>query len=234
MSNDYYKNIKGLHLELTTKCNAMCPMCNRNYKGKIRKELNLVELSLSDIQKILPKEFLEQLNLISLCGVYGEPICNKDLKDILKYIYSCNNKIQIDLYTNGSLYDEVWWADLARIMKPYNGSVIFGIDGDEFTHSLHRCNTDYKRIIRNAKAYINNGGIATWDFIVFKHNEHQVEDASRLSQELGFKEFQVKKTSRFLKNYYEYDGALDSTILPYGQHPVYNKNGEIIYCLEIP
>lgn len=230
----YFENISGIHIELTTKCNAMCPMCNRNYKGKRREKLPLLELSLIDIKKILKKDFLKQIKLISLCGVYGEPICNKYLKDIIKYLYECNENLQIDLYTNGSLYDESWWEDLAYIMKPYNGNVIFGIDGDNNTHSLHRCNTDYNKIIKNAKAFINSGGQAQWDYIVFKHNENQVEEAYKLSQELGFKEFQIKKTSRFLKNIYEEDEALDSTILDYGKHPVYDKKGDIIYCLELP
>lgn len=232
--SSYYSNIRGIHLELTTKCNAMCPMCNRNYKGKVRSKLPIVELSLDDIKKILKKSFLKQINLISLCGVYGEPICNKDLKEIIKYFVECNKNIKIDLYTNGSLYDIEWWKDLASIMNGYNFTVIFGIDGDGDTHSIHRCNTNYNKIIENAKSFIYNGGNAQWDYIVFKHNEHQVEQAYKLSKELGFKEFQVKKTSRFLKKIYEEDEALDSTILDYGKHPVYNNKGEIIYCLELP
>ncbi len=46
-----YDYISGLHLELTTKCNAMCPMCNRNFKGKMRKDLSILELTLNDIKK---------------------------------------------------------------------------------------------------------------------------------------------------------------------------------------
>lgn len=36
-------------------------------------------------------------------------------------------------------------------------------------------------------------GKAQWDFIVFKYNENQVEVAKKISEELGFKSFQVKK-----------------------------------------
>lgn len=229
-----FENIVGVHLELTTKCNAMCPMCNRNFKGKIRKNLEIIDLSLNDIKKIFKSTFIKQLKLISLCGVYGEPICNKEIKQIIQYFYSCNSEVKIDLYTNGSLYAEEWWKDLANIMKPHNGTVIFGIDGDETTHSLHRCNTDYSKIIKNAKAYIGNGGIAQWDYIVFKHNEDYVKKAEKLSKDLGFKNFQIKKTSRFLKNFYEKDDCLDSTILSFGKHPVFDNNGEIKYCIELP
>ena len=66
-----YDKISGLHLELTTKCNAMCPMCNRNFKGKKRDNLPILELSLDDIKKLLPPSFVKKLKLVSLCGVYG-------------------------------------------------------------------------------------------------------------------------------------------------------------------
>lgn len=229
-----YENISGLHLELTTKCNAMCPMCNRNFKGKIRKNLPLVELSIDDIKQLLPPNFVKQLKLISLCGVYGEPICNKDVKKIIEYFYNCNENIDIDLYTNGSLYDTSWWIELANIMKGYNGTVIFGIDGIGDVHELHRCNTNYNKILENARAFISAGGKAQWDFIVFKHNEYQVDEAKELSEKLGFESFQIKKTSRFFKNFYENDENLDSTISEYGKHPVYDCNGDIKYYLELP
>ena len=229
-----YEKIRGLHLELTTKCNAMCPMCNRNFKGKLRENLNLRELSLEEIKYILPSSFLKQLKLISLCGVYGEPICNTNLKQILKYFYKSNPNIKIDIYTNGGLFEPEWWSDLATIMKDHNGTVIFGIDGVDETHELHRRNVDINKVMKNAEAYINSGGIAQWDYIVFKHNENQVKEAEKLSKKMGFKTFQIKKTSRFLKTFYEKDNKLDSTILEFGKHPVYDCNGKHIYNLELP
>ena len=229
-----YKKIRGVHLELTTKCNAMCPMCNRNFKGNLRTGLPVLELNLDQIKKIFSPEFLQQLNLISLCGVYGEPICNTFLFEILNYFYDCNPNLDIDLYTNGGIHDVKWWKMLANIMKHHNGTVIFGIDGIGEIHSMHRCNTDYETVLSHAKAYIDAGGRAQWDFIVFKHNEHQVEEARLLSEKLGFASFQIKKTSRFFKTLYETDEMLDSTILEYGKHPVFNSDGELAYYIELP
>ena len=49
----------------------------------------------------------------------------------------------------------------------------------------------------NAEAYISAGGRARWDFIVFRHNQHQVEDAKALAKKMGFKHFRIRKTARF-------------------------------------
>lgn len=37
-----FSEIKGLHIELTTKCNACCPMCSRNFKGKTHEGLKFM------------------------------------------------------------------------------------------------------------------------------------------------------------------------------------------------
>jgi hypothetical protein len=46
-------------------------------------------------------------------------------------------------------------------------------------------------------SFVGAGGRAEWDFIVFRHNEHQVDEARELAAKLGFARFFVKKTSRF-------------------------------------
>ena len=79
--------------------------------------------------------------------------------------------------------------------------------------------------MENVKAFINRGGRAKWDFIVFKHNEHQVEEARQLSKDMGFEKFQVKKTGRFF-----------STVRHKGKesHKATNRKGEETQKLEKP
>ena len=48
-----------------------------------------------------------------------------------------------------------------------------------------------KKIIKNASTFIKHGGIAYWDFIVFKHNEHQIYKCKKYSEELGFNKFKI-------------------------------------------
>ena len=40
------------------------------------------------------------------------------------------------------------------------------------------------------------GGIAVWQFIPWQHNQHQIRDCIRLSQQLGFKRFEFVRDVR--------------------------------------
>ena len=227
-----YTSITGMHFEPTTKCNAACPMCGRNYHGKIRENLKVTELTLADCKRIFNSDFLKQLKFISICGVYGDAANAKDIIDIIRFFYESNEHLLINFYTNGSVNSPEWWGCLAKVLK--NGYVIFGIDGIGSTSTIHRRNTNFKKVMRNALAFMEAGGKAKWDYIAFKHNEDQIETAKMLSKALGFEEFQIKKTSRFFKTLYESDTMLDSTVLEYGKHPIYSNDGKITGCIEPP
>lgn len=212
-----YDDLFALQIELTTKCQASCPMCMRNVYGGLKNEhLIIDEWTLEQFKQIIDEDVLKKSRHILFCGQYGDPLLNPYLKDICEYIVSVNPETFLAIHTNGSLHKEDWWKDLAKIM-PRKHSIFFGIDGLEDTHSIYRIGTDYNKIIRNMKAFISEGGIVTWDFIRFKHNEHQVDAARELSKELGCKSFAVKDTSRFING---------------EPFPVKDKNKNILYYLE--
>lgn len=193
-----YTDIKRLHLEVSSLCQAKCPMCARNEHGGLPNP-NLVEQNLDTetFKNIIPVDLIKQVESVSLCGNFGDPILNKDLIDIVSYISTSNPALELQLHTNGSARTTAWWSELAKVM-PRTHTVLFGIDGLEDTHSLYRIGTDFNKIIENAKAFIAAGGRARWNFITFKHNEHQLEACRKMSQDLGFESFQEKQTSRFI------------------------------------
>ena len=85
----YPYNVKSLHLELTNKCQASCPMCARNYNGGSEREyLQLTEITLEKFKEWFPKEFLLRLDNIYACGNYGDPIIAQDCLEIFEYIRS--------------------------------------------------------------------------------------------------------------------------------------------------
>jgi MoaA/NifB/PqqE/SkfB family radical SAM enzyme len=217
-----FEDIKIVHLELTTKCNVACPMCLRTVcGGKVNPQLPLVELSLSDIQTIFPKDWVAQLHRIYMCGNYGDPVVAQDTLAIFKYFREANPDVSLGMFTNGSARAVNWWVDMASVVT----NVQFAIDGLADTNHLYRRGTNFETIMRNAKAFIGAGGKANWDFIVFKHNEHQVEEARQLAKDMGFAKFNVKKTGRFFSNTKSEVKA---------QQEVLSPSGEVEYYLEMP
>lgn len=194
-----FSEIKQVHLEVTERCNAACPQCPRRIEGGVlNPRLTMAELSVAQVQRLLAPDFLRQLKKIYLCGNYGDAAAAADTLGIIRYLRESSPQLQIGLHSNGSLRDTAWWAELARLTS-HNGYARFAIDGLEDTNHIYRRNTDWQKIMANARAFIAAGGRAEWDFIVFAHNEHQVDLARALAAEMGFAAFNVKRTARFLK-----------------------------------
>jgi MoaA/NifB/PqqE/SkfB family radical SAM enzyme len=194
----HYSELKTIHLEITERCNAACPMCARNINGgEVNPWLKDNELSLKDIKHIFSNDLVKQLQHIYMCGNYGDPIVAQDTLEAFKYFRECNPDILLSMNTNGSARTKEWWTELAIILGD-RGHIIFSIDGLEDTNLIYRKNTIWTKIIENVQSFIAAGGNAHWEYIVFKHNQHQIAQAKELAYTLGFKKFQVKKSARFL------------------------------------
>jgi MoaA/NifB/PqqE/SkfB family radical SAM enzyme len=88
---------------------------------------------------------------------------------------------------------------MARIINGH-GQIDFGIDGLADTLHLYRKNVKYNSVIANAQAFINAGGRAQWNFIVFKHNEYQIDLVKQYGKAMGFHNVLIRKTGRFLNH----------------------------------
>jgi sulfatase maturation enzyme AslB (radical SAM superfamily) len=194
-----YNEIKRVHIEHTSKCNLLCPQCARVVDGTVNPNLVLNELKLADYKKIFTSNFANQIDRVYWCGNYGDSIASGSWIECAYWLrYSGVKSMQ--LYTNGSARTPDWWRGLAKIFNRDYDYVYFSIDGLEDTNHLYRVNSNFKTIMKNAKAFINAGGNARWDYLIFDHNEHQIEETYNLAKEMGFKQIVFKNTSRFVGN----------------------------------
>lgn len=192
-----YEDIRVVHLEVTERCQASCPMCDRNMNGgKLNPNLTLAELSLADVKQIMPPEFVKQLDRIYMCGNFGDPIVADDTLEIFEYFRSQKKELTLGMNTNAGAKKPDWWRDLAKVLGNWS-YVKFSFDGLKDTNHLYRQGVNWDIAIDNAQAFIEAGGKAHWDYLIFGHNEHQVEEARELAERMGFQKFTPKKTGRF-------------------------------------
>ena len=216
-----YDSVRQVEVALTTICNAACPQCPRNiYGGKTIDNLPNVSWDIDSFKNTFTAQVLNHIEHIYFCGTYGEPLACKDLLAICKYVKQVSPKIKLGIHTNGGLKG----PDIFKKLASYVDTLAFGIDGLADTNHIYRRNVVYSKIMANATAFIQAGGHAEWDFIVFRHNQHQVETARALSKELGFANFNVKRTSRFFNKAHK----LVSSV------PVQNTKGEYEYSIYAP
>jgi len=195
-----YDAIDEYQIEITTHCNAACPQCPRNINGEeINPYLPLEYLSHTVIDQAFPKKLVSRLRQIFFCGSYGDPIAHPDFLDILRDFRSKSPTVWLYLHTNGGIRSPEWWTELAGILNGY-GKIDFGIDGLADTNHLYRRNVHWNKVMANTSAFISAGGKAQWNYIVFQHNEHQVEQAKQLSQDMGFESFLSRNTGRFFNH----------------------------------
>ena len=223
--------INFLTIEITDKCNAKCPQCMRTNPNGCTPNVFVrnIDMSLVDFKKYVPIEVLTQLQQISFNCPMGDPVAHHNIFPILDYIVQHNPDIKIDFPTNGSLRNTSYWKQLATYKQI---TATFAIDGvDEQTHQYYRRNTNLNKIFENASAFIQAGGKATWQFIIFEHNATQEELAKKLANDMEFVKFVSFHSSRFNNTdtfEYLYDGTtyelkmIDSDIkyrtdLHYGQ-----------------
>jgi len=193
-----YENIKTIHLENTQNCQASCPMCDRNQNGgALNPHIDLSELTLDDCKIIFEPEFIAQLNTMYMCGNLGDPIVARDTLDIFRYFREHNKDMWLSMNTNAGAKDEAWWRELAQVFGRM-GAVIFSVDGLSDTNHLYRQGVVWNNVERNMRAFIDAGGRARWDFLIFEHNQHQVEEAEALANAWGCEKFIKKKTGRFV------------------------------------
>lgn len=189
------------HLELTDRCNAGCPLCSRTSRatGGASVFVKNADLSLEMIRQRFCQKFIRrsQFKYVHLCGNYGDPLVHPQLFQIVEHFAS--NRVGLGIATNGSLRKPRFWKQLGKLLASHDikSKVTFGLDGvDHKTHETYRKFTHFEKILENAQAFIRAGGVARWQFIVFDHNEHQIDQAREMASALGFQSFKLQVGNR--------------------------------------
>lgn len=191
-----HRKAQPCNVETSTKCPLHCPQCTRaklqlpkdtqRYK-EIKNKINAgSDLSLADAEKIL--NFFEYGVL--LCGQLSDPVYWPHLFEFLK-LSSAYSSRSISIHTAASKGNIEWYRSAFELCGK-NITWKFGIDGLEDTAPLYRVGQDSKLMFEVMILGKSMGINIEWHYIVFCHNEHQVENARRLVEEHGISLYLVK------------------------------------------
>jgi len=185
--------VRSFNMEITNRCTLACPCCARTDNDWVK--ANLADISLEVLEHTFPlsrKKSFEGLR-VNLCGTYGDCIYHRRFHEVLTYLKKAG--IGVSVETNGSHRKMDWWRKTCDILTD-DDMITFSVDGLADTNHIYRVNARWKDI-EQAMRYCAKRVTVDWKFIVFRHNEHQLDEARLLAEDMGIRRLGFKKSGRF-------------------------------------
>jgi MoaA/NifB/PqqE/SkfB family radical SAM enzyme len=181
-------------LEASSVCQLKCPSCPTASKA-ILPVVGNGFLNLRDFQKLLDESpWLKEIELSN----WGEIFLNPGLLEIIKYAYERDVALKAD---NGVNLNHVKESILEGLVKYKFRSMTCSIDGaSNETYKVYRVRGNFETAIENIKKinffkrkYQSEYPQLAWQFVVFGHNEHEIQLARKLASDLNMN-FYLKLT----------------------------------------
>jgi len=196
----HYSRLKGkvyqaglplfVSIEPTTSCNLRCPQCPSGLREFTRPT--------GMLQEELFKSLILQLkgHLFSLTFYFqGEPFLNPDF---LKMVAFAN---QQGIYTITSTNAHYMNEETAKAtVQSKLDELIISVDGSsQYSYSKYRVGGQLEKVVEGTKQILLQKKIlksyfphVVWQFIVFKHNEKEIDEIRALAKDLGVNEVRIK------------------------------------------
>ncbi|MCU0422681.1 MAG: SPASM domain-containing protein [Bacteroidia bacterium] len=183
-------NPTSIEIEPTTSCNLRCPQCPSGLR-EFTRDTGMLGIDL--FKKVIDE--LEHDLVWLILYFQGEPFLNKSFLDFVRYASSKN------IYTATSSNAHYFTDDLAKetVLSGLD-RLIISIDGTtQDTYGKYRIGGKIDKVIDGTSKLLywkKKLGKTTphiiWQFIAFKHNEHQIPEIKRLAKEIGVDELGIK------------------------------------------
>lgn len=177
---------RSIFLDACTLCQLNCPRCYmRMYPEKVKKGFGLGYLKFKNFKKLVDNNNFKRIELAN----NGEMFLNPELPEIVKYAFYKNINLHAIVGVNlNYLTDEMAEA----LVKYQFRQITVSIDGaTPKTYAIYRRGGDFNTVINNVKKinyfkkkYNSQYPILTYKFILFGHNEHEIDQAKDLAKKL--------------------------------------------------
>ena len=207
----------SISFEPTTSCNLRCPECPSGLRSFSRPT--------GMLQKNFFKETIDDIyqQLVYLIFYFqGEPYLNTDFLEMVSYASS--KKIYTATSTNGHyLTDE----NARKTVESGLDRLIISIDGTtQDVYKKYRVGGNIDKVLEGAKNIVkwkkelnSKTPFVFFQFLVVKHNEHQIEEIKQLAKEIGVDEVRFKTAQ-----VYDYENDPNQLIPTIEKYSRYKKN----------
>jgi radical SAM protein with 4Fe4S-binding SPASM domain len=180
----------SISFEPTTSCNLRCPECPSGLRSFSRPT--------GMLKKDFFSETIDQLSRELMYLVFyfqGEPYLNPDFLDMVQYASS--KKIYTATSTNGHFLNE---KNAKRTVESGLDRLIISIDGTtQETYSQYRVGGSLDKVLEGAANIIkwkkelnSTKPFVIFQFLVVRHNEHQIEEVTELAKKVGVDQVRLK------------------------------------------
>ena len=173
---------KHLHIEVTSRCTLECPACPRTSWKEITKiPMPKQDLDIADFKSFMDCEGGKKIEILRLCGDYGDCIYYPQLIEFLKEF----RDKKFILHTNGSYKSQQFWEEISEILTP-DDQIIFGIDGLEHNNHLYRRNSDWNSTMLAVDTIAKKSlAVLKWQTIIFSFNENMLDEIKSYAENKG-------------------------------------------------
>ncbi len=209
----------SISFEPTTSCNLRCPECPSGLRAFSRPT--------GMLKKDFFRETIDQLSKDMMYLVFyfqGEPYLNPAFLDMVQY--AASKKIYTATSTNAHFLND---AAAKKTVESGLDRLIISIDGTtQEIYQQYRVGGNLQKVLAGAsnivkwkKALASKTPFVIFQFLVVRHNEHQIEAVQRLAKEMGVDEVRLKTAQ-----VYDYERDPNGLIPVNKKYSRYKINGE--------
>jgi len=165
--------IKCLDIEISSICQAGCPVCPRRIQGRFARGFQQTYWKYDQLIKTVTEETAKGLDKLVLCGNLGDPMGNPDIYRIVKWFKNLNPNLLVHISTNGGIGKSEVYSKLAKL----NVTMVFGIDGYQKGNELYRIGVKWKKLEENFKAFDTKYNHSTKEiqYLMWDQTTQQIE-----------------------------------------------------------
>jgi len=205
-----------ISVEPTTSCNLRCPQCPSGLRAFTR-PIGMLDPVFFENMIVPIKKQLHSLTFY----FQGEPYLNPDFLNMVQI--ANQHRLYTITSTNAHYMNE---ENAKQTVLSKLDKLIISIDGStQDTYEKYRVGGHLEKVIAGTKEVLKQKRALNsktphviWQFVVFKSNEHQINDIKKLGKEIGVDEVKIKTAQ-----IYDFENNVD--IIPTNkQYSRYTKN----------